>query len=48
MQNGHYTAYVRRQANWFLCDDATITAASAETVRACSGYLLFYARKKLV
>ena len=45
--NGHYTAFVRRHASWFHCDDATITPASPSAVRACQGYLLFYVRKKL-
>jgi hypothetical protein len=45
MQNGHYTAYVRRHASWFHCDDASVTPATPKAVRSCKAYLLFYIRK---
>ena len=48
IQNGHYTAFVRRHASWFHCDDAVVTPATPQTVRGCQGYLLFYIRKKLL
>ena len=32
MQNGHYTSFVRRQANWYHCDDAWVQAASVQEV----------------
>mmetsp|Transcript_27390 Transcript_27390/g.83307 ORF Transcript_27390/g.83307 Transcript_27390/m.83307 type:complete len:156 (-) Transcript_27390:263-730(-) len=47
MQNGHYTAYVRRYASWFHCDDASITPATPTAVRSCKAYLLFYIRKAI-
>jgi len=45
MQNGHYTAYIRRHASWFHCDDASVTPATPKAVRSCKAYLLFYIRK---
>ena len=47
LNNGHYTAYVRRQAEWFHCDDALVTPAPTEAVRSCKAYLLFYVAKRL-
>ena len=47
ISNGHYTSYVRRQAEWFHCDDALVTPAPEESVRGCKGYLLFYCTKRL-
>ena len=46
MQNGHYTSYVRSQAEWFLCDDALVSPALEESVRASKAYMLFYVAKK--
>ena len=46
MQSGHYTNYVRNQADWFHCDDALVTPASPAEVRSSIGYLLFYQQKK--
>ena len=46
MSNGHYTAYVRSQADWYHCDDAQVTLATAEEVRSCRGYMLFYVAKQ--
>jgi|LauGreDrversion4_1035100.scaffolds.fasta_scaffold60784_1 ubiquitin carboxyl-terminal hydrolase 22/27/51 len=48
MQTGHYTNYVRCQADWFHCSDATVTPASVEEVRSAMGYLLFFQRKRCV
>ena len=31
MQNGHYTSFVRRQSEWFHCDDALVTPAPSDT-----------------
>jgi len=45
MQNGHYTAYIRRHASWFHCDDASVTPVTPKAVRSCKAYLLFYIRK---
>jgi len=47
MSNGHYTCYIRNQADWFHCDDALVTPSSADEVRSCQGYMLFYVRKQL-
>ena len=47
MQNGHYTAFVRRQANWYHCDDAMVQSASLQSVRSCKAYMLFYVQKQL-
>ena len=46
MQNGHYTAYVRSHAEWYLCDDALVSPATEESVRSCKAYLLFYVAKR--
>ena len=48
MQNGHYTAFVRRGATWFRCDDASVNVVPPEEVKSCRAYLLFYIRKALV
>ena len=47
MQNGHYTAYVRHQASWFHCDDASISRVPESAVRSSSAYMLFYMQKDL-
>ena len=47
MSNGHYTAYVRSQAEWFLCDDTLVAPADESSVRNCKAYLLFYVAKRL-
>lgn len=48
LHNGHYTCYIRQhQDQWFKCDDAWITKATAEEVLTSEGYLLFYHKKKL-
>ena len=46
MDKGHYTSYVRSGAEWFHCDDALVSLATAEEVRSSTGYLLFYVQKK--
>lgn len=46
MQTGHYTAYVRSQAEWFHCDDALVSPSGEEAVRNCKAYLLFYVAKR--
>lgn len=48
IQNGHYTCYVRRGAQWYHCDDAVVSPATEEEVRSCKAYLLFYVAKRLV
>jgi len=48
LHNGHYTCYVRQQQDqWFKCDDAWITKATADEVLGSEGYLLFYHKKVL-
>jgi ubiquitin carboxyl-terminal hydrolase 22/27/51 len=47
MQTGHYTAFVRHKASWYHCDDAMILPATAQAVRACKAYMLFYVRKQV-
>ena len=47
MDKGHYTAYVRSGADWFHCDDAIVTLTTAEEVRSCMGYMLFYVQKTM-
>ena len=46
IKNGHYTAFVRCQAEWFHCDDALVAPATAEAVRSSKAYLLFYVAKR--
>jgi len=43
LEGGHYVAYSRWGADWFRCDDATVTAVGAGEVSACQAYMLFYA-----
>ena len=38
---------VRQQASWYHCDDAMIQTATAQAVRACKAYMLFYVRKQV-
>lgn len=48
LHNGHYTCYIRQQQDqWFKCDDAWLTKATAEEVLSSEGYLLFYHKKVL-
>ena len=35
MSNGHYTSFIRRQAEWFHCDDALVVLLSTNRI-ACS------------
>ncbi|KFM27031.1 Ubiquitin carboxyl-terminal hydrolase 22 [Auxenochlorella protothecoides] len=43
-KGGHYVAYLRcGKGEWYLCDDACISAASEADVQHCQAYLLFYA-----
>ena len=47
MQEGHYSAYVRsgghgHEATWWHMNDAKVSRATEDEVRAASAYLLFY------
>ena len=39
---GHYVAYVKRNKEWFKCDDNTITLVSAEDISSLNPFILAY------
>jgi ubiquitin carboxyl-terminal hydrolase 22/27/51 len=43
LDGGHYVSYTQHGGQWYRCDDAWVSAVSAEEVAACKAYLLFYA-----
>ncbi|RPA97414.1 cysteine proteinase [Choiromyces venosus 120613-1] len=43
---GHYVAYTKHQAEWWLLDDDRITKVSPEAVAKSKAYLLFYKRRE--
>lgn len=47
MKNGHYICYVRRQRQWYKCDDDSVTRVTSDEVRHCTAYLLFYIRRSI-
>lgn len=42
VMGGHYTSYIRKGAQWYLCDDSHIGPVAWETVMECEAYVLFY------
>ncbi len=42
---GHYTSFVRRGDQWWLCDDYSIYKATEDQVLSSEAYLLFYERE---
>ena len=44
---GHYTSYIRKNEEWFFCNDSNVSRASKETVLGSAPYLLFYEMKKI-
>ena len=47
-ESGHYTAFCKRNEEWFYFDDETVTKVEkSEDVIVPQGYLLFYHRKKI-
>lgn len=47
LESGHYTTYLRKNNQWYKCDDSWITCVSENTVRASQAYMLFYVQKVL-
>eukprot|EP00127_Corallochytrium_limacisporum_P005956 Clim_evm33s215 gene=Clim_evmTU33s215 len=48
IDRGHYTNYIRRDQDWYRCDDAYIYRATADEVLRSEGYLLFYMKSNLI
>ena len=46
MRLGHYTAMVRKDDNWFLCDDHNCSLGSPSSVVSPDAYILFYKRNE--
>jgi len=46
LDSGHYWSFVRVGGQWYRCDDACVSRASTEEVRAAQGYLFFYGRRE--
>ena len=44
LQQGHYVAYIRRQNDWFRCNDAKIQRVSERQVLQSRAYMLYYSR----
>eukprot|EP01083_Nonionella_stella_P065520 171761_1 len=42
LENGHYITYVKRDGQWYQCDDEWVLSASKLEVEQCAGYMLFY------
>lgn len=42
LHGGHYTCYVKRNDDWFLCDDASVHRVDIDEVRSAQAYMLFY------
>ncbi len=47
MDSGHYVSFIRKDGEWFRCDDAFVSHCSKEAVLSCNGYLLFYIKSQL-
>lgn len=47
IDSGHYTALVRRQGQWFRCDDEKVSRVGnpGDTVRSKEAYLVFYLQR---
>ncbi|KAI9858640.1 MAG: hypothetical protein M1824_004221 [Vezdaea acicularis] len=48
INGGHYVAYVKKDTQWFLFDDAKVTLESEAKVLAVHAYLLFYNAQKCI
>ena len=47
LNQGHYTAYVRQNQRWFLCDDSSVAEVSAEaalSLSVMSAYVIFLSK----
>ncbi len=43
---GHYTAFVKMEHRWYLCDDLKITEVAPGVVMSQAAYMLFYQRRQ--
>ena len=43
---GHYTAFVKMQHRWYLCDDLKVTEVAPAVVMSQAAYMLFYQRRQ--
>ncbi len=43
---GHYTAFVKMEHRWYLCDDLKITEVAPGVVQSQAAYMLFYQRRQ--
>ena len=42
LQSGHYICCIRKENNWYYCDDNKIYPTSADYVQKLNAYMLFY------
>lgn len=48
LSGGHYTATVKKEAGWFLCNDSMVTPiTNPQSIVSSTAYMLFYSRKDL-
>lgn len=45
-QSGHYISYVKRNSEWWLCNDSLVSKVSASTVMKQDPYMVFYEQKQ--
>lgn len=47
IDSGHYTAWVRREGDWFKCDDDKVSKMKVKSpISSTEAYLLFYAQRQ--
>merc|ERR1712228_215855 len=42
LSSGHYVCCIRKENEWFYCDDSTIRPSTAQLVKNTKAYMLFY------
>lgn len=47
VDSGHYTAYIRNRGEWFLADDACVTACLEEEACNANAYMVFYQQQSM-
>lgn len=47
LNSGHYICYIKRDAQWYECDDELVTLSSESQVIQSHAYILFYVQKNI-